>query len=119
MTLEAVKNCVDRGKKYISIITSGFGKWATMPLRTPSLPTRNRAGQGSWDPISSAFSRRRNCNATFSASKILPGHVAILTQSGALGIAMIGKTAANNLGLSAMVSIGNKADLDEADCSNM
>jgi acetyltransferase len=41
--------------------------------------------------------------------------VAIITQSGALGIAMIGKTAVENIGLSAIVSVGNKTDVDEAD----
>jgi acetyltransferase len=41
--------------------------------------------------------------------------VAIITQSGALGIAMIGKTTVENIGLSAIVSTGNKADVDEAD----
>jgi acyl-CoA synthetase (NDP forming) len=41
--------------------------------------------------------------------------VAIITQSGALGIAMIGKTAVENIGLAAIVSVGNKTDVDEAD----
>ncbi len=61
------------------------------------------------------YSSSSSLNSTFSASKIMPGNVAILTQSGALGIAMIGKTAVDNIGLSAIVSIGNKSDLDEAE----
>jgi acyl-CoA synthetase (NDP forming) len=54
-------------------------------------------------------------NATFGSSGIIPGQVAIITQSGALGIAMIGKAAVENIGLSAIVSVGNKTDVDEAD----
>jgi acetyltransferase len=54
-------------------------------------------------------------NATFSATGVNAGPVAILTQSGALGIAMIGRAAVDNLGLSAIVSLGNKCDIDEAD----
>jgi acetyltransferase len=117
MTLEAVKNCVDRGTKYISIITSGFGEVGDHETEDAIVAYAKQGGARVLGPnIFGVFSAAGNCNATFSASKILPGHVAILTQSGALGIAMVGKTAANNLGLSAMVSIGNKADLDEADC---
>ena len=61
------------------------------------------------------YSANANINATFGGKGVLNGHVAIITQSGALGIAMIGKTAIERIGLSAMVSIGNKADVDESD----
>jgi acyl-CoA synthetase (NDP forming) len=61
------------------------------------------------------YSRACALNATFGPKGILPGSVAIVSQSGAIGSAMIGKTAAERIGLSAMVSIGNKADIDESD----
>ena len=61
------------------------------------------------------YSAAASLNATFGSSGIIPGRVAIITQSGALGIAMIGKTAVENIGLSAIVSVGNKTDVDEAD----
>ena len=61
------------------------------------------------------YSAEASLNATFGSSGVIPGGVAIITQSGALGIAMIGKTAVENIGLSAIVSVGNKTDVDEAD----
>ena len=61
------------------------------------------------------YSSAASLNATFSAARINPGHVAILTQSGALGIAMIAKSSIANMGLSTIISIGNKCDVDEAD----
>jgi len=54
-------------------------------------------------------------NATFGSKNVLSGHVGIITQSGALGIAMIGRTAIEKIGLSTMVSLGNKSDIDETD----
>jgi acetyltransferase len=54
-------------------------------------------------------------DATFGPGNILPGTVAIITQSGALGLAMIGQATVENIGLSAIVSVGNKCDIDEAD----
>ena len=61
------------------------------------------------------YSAAASLNATFGSSGIIPGRVAIITQSGALGVAMIGKTTVENIGLSAIVSVGNKTDVDEAD----
>jgi acetyltransferase len=61
------------------------------------------------------YSAAASLNATFGPQHILKGNVAIITQSGALGGSMIGKTAVENIGLSTIVSVGNKADIDEAD----
>jgi len=54
-------------------------------------------------------------NATFGPKNVRSGNIAIITQSGALGIAMIGKTKVENMGLSAIVSVGNKSDINETD----
>jgi len=52
------------------------------------------------------YSAASSLNCTFGPERITPGSVGIITQSGAIGLAMIGKTAAENIGLSAMVSVG-------------
>jgi acetyl coenzyme A synthetase (ADP forming)-like protein len=54
-------------------------------------------------------------NASF--SPVLPpdGHVALSSQSGALGIAILRLAAERHVGLSAFVSIGNKADISSND----
>jgi len=54
-------------------------------------------------------------NASFGPKEIYPGKIAFITQSGALGIGLMGWTAMKKIGLAALVSIGNKADIDEQD----
>ncbi len=54
-------------------------------------------------------------NATFSPYPPRAGHVAMLTQSGALGIALLERSARIGLGLSSFVSVGNKADVSGND----
>ena len=61
------------------------------------------------------YSARASLNAGFAPPDIEPGRVAILTQSGAMGGAMIGKTQLAHIGLSALIPLGNKADITEAD----
>lgn len=54
-------------------------------------------------------------NASFAPTMPAAGNVAFVSQSGALGTAFLDHAAAQNLGLSHFVSLGNKADVDEAD----
>src|SRR5262249_59077777 len=54
-------------------------------------------------------------NATFAPSRPVPGHVAFASQSGGLGIALLGQGADRGLGISAFVSMGNKADVSSND----
>ncbi len=114
--VEAVRSCAKKGVKHAQIITSGFSETGNIGEEKEILSIAREANMRILGPnIFGLYSSSSSLNATFSASKIVPGRVAILTQSGALGVAMIGKTAINNIGLSAIVSLGNKADLDESD----
>jgi acetyl coenzyme A synthetase (ADP forming)-like protein len=54
-------------------------------------------------------------NATFAAKPIPGGNVGFSSQSGALGLALLEAAAGRDLGLSAFVSIGNKADVSSND----
>jgi len=54
-------------------------------------------------------------NATFAPGALPPGRIALSSQSGALGLAMLEKAAERGLGFSAFVSIGNKADVSSND----
>jgi acetate---CoA ligase (ADP-forming) len=117
LAFSAVKDCADSGVKNIQIITSGFSEIGEVELERKIVDyARSRGARILGPNIFGVYSATSHFNSTFSASAITPGRVAILTQSGALGIAMIGKTAVENMGLSTIVSIGNKADIDEADC---
>ncbi len=54
-------------------------------------------------------------NATFGPRALPPGKVGFSSQSGALGLAVLERAAERRLGLSAFVSIGNKADISSND----
>ena len=54
-------------------------------------------------------------NATFSPAAPVPGRAAFLSQSGALGIAVLERASQQGLGVSSFVSVGNKADVSGND----
>jgi len=113
---DSIKQCVDKGAKFLSIITSGFSEVGNLEEEKKIVQYAWGHGARVLGPnIFGIYSASSNLNATFGPKAIKKGNVAIVTQSGALGIAMMGKTMTGNMGLSAVVSVGNKSDLDEAD----
>ncbi len=56
-----------------------------------------------------------NLNASFAAFFANPGNLAFISQSGALGSAILGWATQNNIGFSHFVSVGTMADVDFAD----
>jgi len=113
---DAVKDCAEKGVRHLVIITSGFSEVGNTKEENKIVQFAREHGMRVLGPnIFGIYSSAVSLDATFGPGGILPGHVAIVTQSGALGIAMIGKTTAELLGLSALVSVGNKSDIDESD----
>lgn len=111
-----VEECVAKGVKYTPIISSGFSEIGNTEAEKQIVSYANANGMRVLGPnIFGIYSAPTSLNASFGAGNIQAGNVAIITQSGALGVAMIGKTATENIGLSAIVSVGNKADIDETD----
>ena len=113
---DAVKECAAKHVKHLVIISSGFSEVGNAEEEREIAAYAREHGMRVLGPnIFGIYSSAVSLDATFGPGGILPGHVAIITQSGALGIAMIGKTAAESLGLSVLVSVGNKSDIDESD----
>ncbi len=105
---DVVKKCAQKKVKFIQIITSGFSEVGNLREEKEIAAIASESGTRIVGPnMFGLYSSTASLNSTFSAARISPGHVAILTQSGALGIAMIAKTAVANMGLSSIVSIGN------------
>jgi len=112
----AVEDCVAKKVKYTPIISSGFSEVGNTEAEKQIVSYANANGMRVLGPnIFGIYSAPTSLNATFGSGHIQAGNVAIITQSGALGVAMIGKTATENIGLSAIISVGNKADIDETD----
>ena len=113
---DAVKECAKKNVKFIPIITSGFSEIGNRDEERRIVQFAADNGMRILGPnIFGVYTSKASLNATFGPKNVLKGNVAIITQSGALGIALIGKTAVDKIGLSAMVSMGNKSDLDESD----
>ena len=113
---DAVCQCADRGVKYGIIITSGFSEIGNREEENRIIAYANGRGMRIVGPnVFGVYSSAVNLNATFVAGNISSGHLAMITQSGALGLTMIGQAEVENIGMSAIVSVGNKADIDEAD----
>ncbi|MFX0149733.1 MAG: acetate--CoA ligase family protein [Candidatus Hodarchaeota archaeon] len=113
---EAVKSCATKNVKFLSIITSGFSEIGNLEQEQQIVKFAREHGMRVQGPnIFGIYSAKSPINATFGTKDITPGNVAIVTQSGALGVALIGKTKTEGIGLSAIVSVGNKSDIDEAD----
>lgn len=113
---DAIQSCVKKRVKFAAIITSGFSEIGNTKEEEKIVAFAKDHGMGILGPnIFGLYSAASSLNCTFGFEYTSPGNVGIITQSGAIGLAMSGKAASENMGLSAMVSIGNKADIDEAD----
>jgi acetyl coenzyme A synthetase (ADP forming)-like protein len=115
-----VDACLDRKVPAMCIISAGFGECSDDgKRREQSIAAKARAagcriigpncmGLLNTDPAV-------QMNATFSPIYPPAGSVAMSTQSGALGLAILDYAKTLNIGISSFVSIGNKADVSSND----
>jgi acetyl coenzyme A synthetase (ADP forming)-like protein len=117
---EVVRRCGQRGVRAVLVLTSGFSE----------LGERGRALQAEITRECRQHGMRLvgpNClgvmntnamvrlNATFASLPAQPGGLALASQSGALGIAVVGAAIRSGLGISQFISVGNKADVSSND----
>lgn len=115
-TLEIIDDAGKAGAKHAVVITSGFKEVGNVELENELVRRARRYGMRVLGPnIFGYVYTPARINATFGPRDVIPGNVAFITQSGALGIALMGSTILEGIGISSIVSIGNKADIDDAD----
>ncbi|MGB5107619.1 MAG: acetate--CoA ligase family protein [Candidatus Zixiibacteriota bacterium] len=117
LVLATVEQCGEKGVKGLVMITAGFkeqGKaGADLELKVAALVKHynmrmigpNCFGIINADP-------KVHLDATFSKIRPSFGKIGLISQSGALGEAILAQAQEINLGLSMFASIGNKADID-------
>lgn len=116
--LQAIDEAGRKGVKVAVVITSGFSEVGNVDLERRMVELAHKYGMRVLGPnIFGIAYTPVNMNATFGPKDILKGGIAFITQSGALGIALMGWTLLEEIGLSAIVSMGNMADLDVAEVS--
>jgi acetyl coenzyme A synthetase (ADP forming)-like protein len=118
--LSVVDDCAAAGVKSLVIISAGFAEiGAPGRLLQDQLVDRVRGygmrmiGPNCLGVINTDPTVR--LNASFSPISPRPGQLAFSSQSGALGIAILGLAAARQVGFSQFVSVGNKADVSGND----
>ncbi len=113
---QAIESCARKKVKHNLIISSGFSEIGNNKEETRIVRFARENGMRVLGPnMFGIYSRNAPINCTFGVKDVNPGEVAIITQSGAIGLSMMGRTVVENIGLSAIAAVGNKADLDEAD----
>ncbi|OPY14553.1 MAG: succinyl-CoA synthetase subunit alpha [Syntrophus sp. PtaB.Bin138] len=113
---DAVAQCADKKVKHAIIITSGFSEIGNFEEEKRITEYAGARGMRILGPnVFGVYSSQVLLNATFVSGEIPSGRLAMITQSGALGLTLVGQAAVQNIGLSAIVSVGNKSDIDESD----
>ena len=116
--IDAAEEALRQGVRALCVISAGFAEIGSEGAeRQERLLALTRAhGARLIGPnclgVASATSR---LNATFAAKAPRWGSIGFSSQSGALGLALIEAAEARGIGLSAFVSIGNKADVSSND----
>ncbi len=113
---KVIEDCGKKGVKVAIIISSGFKEVGNVELEEQVVNIAKKYGVRIIGPnVFGYVYTPAKINATFGPRDVLPGHIAFVTQSGALGIALMGWTIYEKIGLSALIPMGNKADVDDAD----
>jgi acetate---CoA ligase (ADP-forming) len=113
---ECIKSCASKQVKFCIIIASGFSEVGNYAEEKRLVAYARENGMRILGPnVFGIYSAASSLNATFGPPDVRPGHVGVITQSGAIGIGMMGKTVTQNIGLSAIISVGNKSDINECD----
>ena len=107
------------GKKKIPgavMIPSGFAETGEAALQDEMLAVARKHNVRVMGPnIYGFYYTPQNLCATFCTPYDVKGQVALSSQSGGVGMSIIGFSRSTKMGVSAIVGLGNKSDLDEDD----
>ena len=116
LVFAAVKDLCRHNVKNAILISAGFSEIGNLEEERKITDYANEHGMRILGPnVFGIYSSSSNLNATFVSGNIPRGHLAMITQSGALGLTLVGQASVEHIGLSAIVSVGNKSDIDESD----
>ena len=116
--LSVVQDCAAKHVRAAIIITSGFRETgaAGAKLEEEIVEVARSAGVRILGPnCLGVIDTVTPLNASFAARMPIPNGIAFMSQSGALGTAILDWAAARDLGFSKFVSLGNEADVTESD----
>lgn len=113
---QVVEDCGKKKVKGLMVITSGFAESGRRDLEDQIVETAHKYGMIILGPnIVGTLSNSDKLNASFAPFLPLKGKASLVTQSGALLIAIDAATYTRNVGFDKLISIGNMADVNIAD----
>ncbi len=118
VSVSVVEECGQHGVGSVVVVSGGFRESGNTQLQEKLVTIAKKYGVRIIGPnCIGIFNGVTGFNTFFQTQIDLPGpgQVAILTQSGALGISVLEWLAYARVGVSKFVSFGNKADIDEID----
>ena len=114
--VEMTEECGKKGVKGLIVITSGFSEIGRKDLEDEIVNIAKRYEMRILGPnIVGSLSNSDKFNGSFCPSLPLPGKASLVSQSGALLIALAMATWTRKVGFDKLISIGNMADVDFAD----
>lgn len=116
LTPTITAECGQKGIKGLIIIASGFSEMGRIDLENEVVHIAHQYGMRVLGPnIVGVLSNSDKCNASFAPFLPLPGPASLVSQSGALLIAMGVATFIRRVGFDKLISIGNMSDVNFAD----
>src|SRR5882757_5295747 len=110
---------IEVGEKKIAgaiLIPSGFAETGNVDGQNELVEIGRKYGVRLMGPnIYGFYYTPSNLCATFCTAYDVKGHAALSSQSGGIGMAIIGFSRSAKMGVSAIVGLGNKSDIDEDD----
>jgi len=116
--LEEVEECGQKGVKALIIISAGFKETGHegAELEKKLVQTARKYGMRIQGPnCLGAVNTHMPYDLSFASTLPKKGNIGFITQSGALGTAILDWIIAEEIGFGSIISLGNKADLDEVD----
>lgn len=122
----AIEGCVAKGVAAATIFSAGFAEAdAEGRARQEALVATARAGglrllgPNCLGVVSVASRVPLTLNAAIEAEPLLPGRLALVSQSGSMMGAVFSRAAARGIGFSRMVSVGNECDIGVGELAEM
>lgn len=120
LAIQAVEDCGRKDIKAIVMITAGFAETGEegAALERQLFEKVKSYGIRMLGPNCMGVINTNpdvRMDATFAGPSPVPGNIGFLSQSGALGVAILERTAGMQLGLSSFVSLGNRTDVSVDD----
>ncbi|MFH0834992.1 MAG: CoA-binding protein [Candidatus Micrarchaeota archaeon] len=111
-----LRDCAEKKVKAAVVVSAGFAETGDATLQEEIAAIAKRGGMRLLGPNCLGVIRpSKSLNASFGLSMPRAGGTAFVTQSGALADSIIDWALEEMYAFSAIVSLGNKADIDEAD----